>query len=146
MTPINQNGPSFSRIPEILLLVKQICPRRTQIDDFGTPIPILLQPRTLEAVKGVAYALTTTHNAFVLIIAEGALIADTREGCGPNVRIAGRTFAVAFFAQARDVDACLFAAHNKVGMVARHVWGGLVGGGVLLFARTAVVQRLDYCS
>ena len=40
-------------IPEILLLVKQIGPRASQIDDLRTTIPILFQPRTLEAVKRV---------------------------------------------------------------------------------------------
>ena len=44
-------------IPKILLLVKEIRPRTAQVDDLRTPIPILLQPRTLEAVKGVRDAL-----------------------------------------------------------------------------------------
>ena len=40
-------------IPEILLLVEQIRPRTTQVDDLRTPVPILLQARTLEAIEGV---------------------------------------------------------------------------------------------
>ena len=40
-------------IPEILLLVKQICPRAPQIDNLRTTIPILFQSRTLKAVERV---------------------------------------------------------------------------------------------
>jgi len=119
--PTTRNSPSSSRISEILFLIKQICPRRSQIDNLGTPIPILLQPRTLKAVKGVTYALAATHNALVLIVAKGALVADARECCWADVRVAGGTFAVAFFAQACDVDAGLFAAHDEVGMMTGHV-------------------------
>ena len=46
-----------SVVPEILLLVKEIRPRTAQVDDLRTPVPILLQPRTLEAVKSVRDAL-----------------------------------------------------------------------------------------
>jgi hypothetical protein len=45
-------------IPEILLLVEQIRPRTTQIDDLGTPISILLKPCTFEAVESVRDALS----------------------------------------------------------------------------------------
>ena len=44
-------------VPEILLLVKEIRPRTAQVDDLRTPVPILLQARTLEAVKSVRDAL-----------------------------------------------------------------------------------------
>ena len=44
-------------VPKVLLLVKQIRPRTAQIDNLRTPIPILLQPRTLEAVESVRDAL-----------------------------------------------------------------------------------------
>lgn len=42
-----------SMIPEILLLIKQICPRTSQIDNLRTSIPVLLQPRTLKTVESV---------------------------------------------------------------------------------------------
>ena len=44
---------SFSVVPEILLLVEQVCSRTTQVDDLRTPITILLQSRALEAVESV---------------------------------------------------------------------------------------------
>ena len=54
--------PSPSMIPKILLLVKEIRPRTTQVDNLRTPIPILLQPRAFETVESVRDALLpTTH-------------------------------------------------------------------------------------
>lgn len=47
----------LSMIPEIFLLVEQICPRTTQVDNLRTPIPVLLQSGTLETVEGVRDAL-----------------------------------------------------------------------------------------
>jgi hypothetical protein len=44
---------SILLISEILLLVEQIGPRTTQIDDFGTAISIFLQARTFKAVESV---------------------------------------------------------------------------------------------
>lgn len=98
-------------IPKILLLVEQIRPATTQIDNLRTPIPILFEPRALKAVKCVAYSLAAAHDAFVLVVAEGALVADARQCCGTNVGIADGTFAVAFVAQAADGDSGLLAAH-----------------------------------
>ena len=99
-------------IPKILLLVEQIRPRAPQIDDLRTPVPILLQARTLEAVEGGADALAAAHDALVLVVAEGALVADARQGRGPHVRVADGALAVAFVAEAADVDARQFAAHH----------------------------------
>jgi hypothetical protein len=45
-------------IPKILLLVEQIGPRTTQIDNLRTPITILLKPRAFEAVEGVRDTLS----------------------------------------------------------------------------------------
>ena len=125
-------------VSKILLLVKQIRPRTPQIDNLRTPIPILLQPRTLEAVERVRDALfptavistcnkspsqsskrerrssthlATAHDALVLVIAKGALVADTDEGRGAHVAVADGAFAVAFVAEAADGDAGLLAAH-----------------------------------
>lgn len=65
-------------VPEIFLLVEQIRPRRTQINDLRTPVAVFFQPCAFEAVKGVADALAATDDAFILIIAERALVADAR--------------------------------------------------------------------
>lgn len=53
-------------IPEILLLVEQIRPRASQIDNLRTAIPILLQPRTLKAVKRVRDSLLTQISVYIL--------------------------------------------------------------------------------
>ena len=52
-------------IPKILLLVKQIRPRTAQIDNLRAPVPILFQPRALEAVEGVRDALIRSTLASV---------------------------------------------------------------------------------
>ena len=89
-------------IPKILLLIKQIRPRTPQIDNLRAPIPILLQPRTLKAVERIADALAAAHHAFVLVVAEAALVADAHERGGPHVAVADGAFAVAFVAEASD--------------------------------------------
>ena len=99
-------------IPEILLLIKQIRPRTPQIDNLRTPIPILLQPRTLKTVERITDALTTAHHALVLVVAEAAFVADAHECRGAHVAVADGAFAVAFVAQAADCYALLLAAHH----------------------------------
>jgi hypothetical protein len=101
-------------IPKILLLIKQIRPATPQIDNLRTPIPILLQPRTLETIESVRDAFPTAHDALVLVVAEAALVADAREGRGAHVRVAHGAFAVAFVAQAADGDAGLLPAHYEI--------------------------------
>lgn len=101
-------------IPEILFLVKQIRPRTPQIDDFRTPVAILFQPGALKAVERIRDALPATHDAFVLVVAEGTFVADADEGCGADVAIADGAFAVAFVAETPDGDAGLFAAHYEI--------------------------------
>jgi hypothetical protein len=107
-------------IPEILLLVKQIRPRRTEIDDFGASVAILLQSRALKAVKCVADAFAAADNALVLVVSEGALIAYANKSSRANVGVTDRTFAVAFVTESSEGDSCLLAAHNEIGVVARH--------------------------
>ena len=43
----------LSMIPEILLLVEQIRPRTAQVNDFRTPVPVLLQSGTFETIESV---------------------------------------------------------------------------------------------
>ena len=101
-------------------LVKQIRPRASQINNLRTPIPILLEARTLEAIKRITDPLTTADDAFVLVVAKGALVADAHEGCGADVGVADGAFAVAFVAEAADGDAGLLAAHDEIGVMAGH--------------------------
>jgi len=108
-------------VPKILLLVKQIRPRATQINNLRTPIAILLEARALEAVERIRDPLAAAHNALVLVVAEGALVADAHERRGPHVAVADGAFAVAFVAEAADRYAGGFAAHDEI-----------AGGGLLV--------------
>lgn len=107
-------------IPEVFLLVKEICSRRAQVDNLGAPIAILLKPGALEAVKCIADAFSTADDALVLVVSERALIANAGEGSRAHVGIADRTFAVTFVAEPSKRDPWLLAAHNEIGMVAGH--------------------------
>lgn len=114
-----RQGPR-SLIPKTLFLIKQIRPRTSQVYNLRTPIPILLQTRTLEAIEGIADSLATAHNALILVVSEGAFVADADEGGWAHVGIADGAFAIAFVAETADGDAGLFAAHDEVGVVAGH--------------------------
>lgn len=113
--------------PKILLLIKQIGTAAAEVDDLGTAVAVALEPRALEAVEGVADALAAAHNALVLVVAEGALVADARQRRRPHVRVAHGALAVALVAQAADVDARKLAAHDQVGVVAGHCFLFLYG-------------------
>ena len=112
---IAASGPSdLSMIPKTLLLVEQIRPATPQIDDLRTPIPILFQPGALKAVESVGDALATADDALVLVVAEGALVADADQGGGADVGVADGAFAVALVAEAADGYAGLLAAHDEI--------------------------------
>lgn len=108
-------------IPVILLLIKQICPAAPQVDNLWAPVPILLKPGTLKAIEGITDPLPTTHDTFVLVVAEAAFVADAHERCGTHIRVTDGAFAVAFVAEAAHGDARCFAAHYEIGVVAGHV-------------------------
>lgn len=72
-------------IPKILLLIKQIRPTTAQVDNLRASIPILLQPCTLEAIERITDAFAAAHDAFVLVVAEAAFVADAHESRGPDV-------------------------------------------------------------
>jgi hypothetical protein len=107
-------------IPEAFLLVEQVGPRTSQIDDLRTAVAVFLQSCTFKTVECITDALTAAHDTLVLVVSEGALIADADEGGWAHVGIADGAFAVAFVAQAADGDAGLLAAHDQIGVVARH--------------------------
>ena len=113
-----------------LLLIEQIRPRTAQVDNLRTAIPIFLQSRALKAVVGVANALGAANDTSILVVSEGALVADADQGRGTHVGVAHGTFAVTLIAQAADRDAGLLAAHDKIGMMARH--GGFMRSGASL--------------
>lgn len=98
-------------------LTKQIGPRATQIDNFGTSITVLLQTRALEAVECVRDSLSTAHDALVLVVSKRALVTYPYESGRSNVGIADRAFAIAFVAEAADGYAGLLAAHYQVAIL-----------------------------
>lgn len=100
-----------SLIPKILLLIEQIRPAAPQINDLRTSIPILLSPRTLKAIERIRNPLAPADDAFVLVVAEAAFVADAGQGRGPHVAVAYGAFAVAFVAKPPDADPGLLAAH-----------------------------------
>lgn len=112
--------------PSALLLVEQIRPRASQIDNLRAAISILFESCTLKTVKGVGYSFSSADNTFVLVVAEGTFVADANEGCGTDVGIADGTFAVTFVAETAERDARGLAAHSQVGMMAGHGWAGMM--------------------
>jgi hypothetical protein len=62
----------------------------------------------------VSSYLATADEAFVLVVAKGAFVADADEGCGADVTVAYRTLAVAFIAETTDGNACRLAAHDQI--------------------------------
>ncbi len=140
--------------PAPLLLIKQIRPTTAQIDNLGATIAILLEARALEAVEGVADALAAADDALVLVVAEGALVADARQRRRPHVRVAHGALAVALVAQSPDVDPRQLAAHHEVRVVARHgpgfaaegmglVWrgSGIRGSGIVWLCGVSVMGK-----
>jgi hypothetical protein len=146
------NPEPLSLIPEVLFLVEQIRPRTAQVYDLGAPISVLLQSRALEAVERVGNSFTAADDALVLVVAKGALVADAHK-CGRSyVRVADGTFAVALVAEAADGDAACLAAHDEIGMMARHsggIWKGdvmcCVGSDVVYLVVFGRLSLKNYC-
>ena len=58
--------------------------------------------------------LTTTDNAFVLVISKRALIADSYKRSRPNVAVAYRALSVTLITEASNRNSRLLAAHDKI--------------------------------
>ena len=104
----------------LLPLVKQVRLRAAQIDDLRAPISVLFHLCAFSTIIGIGNPRTAANHAPPLIRPIIALVADSNEGTGSDIRIAHHTFAVAFFAEAPDGDARLLAAHDEVGVVFGH--------------------------
>jgi len=65
-----------SVIPEVLFLVEQICSRTSQVYNLRASVAIFLESSAFKAVESITYAFTAAHNTFVLVVAEGAFVAD----------------------------------------------------------------------
>jgi hypothetical protein len=99
----------------------QISPWRAQIDDLWASVAILLKSCAFKAVKGVADAFPAADDALVLVIPKGALVTDANECGRAYVGVADRALAVALVAKSSKWDSSLLAAHDEIGVVARHV-------------------------
>jgi hypothetical protein len=107
-------------IPETFLLIEQICPGTSQIDNLGASVAVFLQACTFKAVECITDSFTAAHDALVLVVSEGAFVTDADEGGRAHVGIAHGAFTIALVTQAADGNAGLLAAHDEVGVVARH--------------------------
>jgi hypothetical protein len=63
---------------------------------------------------GVSTYLATADHTLVLVVAEGALVADANERGRANVTVADWAFAVTLVTEAADGDASLLAAHYEI--------------------------------
>lgn len=120
VAPVMQRAMSASMIAEILLLVEQVGSRTAQVDDLGAAVAVLLQASALEAVESVGDSLAAAHDTLVLVVAEGAFVADADEGGGADVAVTDGALSIALVAEAADGDSGLLPAHNQIGMMAGH--------------------------
>lgn len=58
--------------------------------------------------------LTAANDTLVLVVSEGALVADAHQRGGTDVGVADRALAIALVAEASDGDAGLLSAHHQV--------------------------------
>jgi len=75
---------------------------------------MVLVTRRKEKRCRVCSYLATANKAFVLVVAEGAFVADADEGCGADVTVAYGALAVAFVAEATDGDTGCLATHYQI--------------------------------
>jgi len=107
-------------ISKVLLLVEEIRPRTSQVDNFGATIAVLFQSCAFKAIKRIRNTLPTTYNTLVLIVPKRALIAYADQSSGSNVAVANGALAITFVAQTANSNAGLLTAHHKIRMMARH--------------------------
>ncbi|OKL58193.1 hypothetical protein UA08_06647 [Talaromyces atroroseus] len=91
-----------------------------EVYNLRAAVTVLFEARAFETVESVADTLATADDTFVLVVTEGALVTHAHERCWPHVGIAYRAFAVALVTESADGDAWLFAAHDKIGVMAGH--------------------------
>ena len=61
--------------------------------------------------------LATAYDTLVLIVSEGAFVADSGKRGRTDVAVADWTLPVTFIAEASDGNACLLATHNQIAEV-----------------------------
>lgn len=61
--------------------------------------------------------LAAAHYTLILVISEAAFVANSHQGCGPDVGVANGTFAIAFIAEPADGNTRLLPAHNEIAVL-----------------------------
>ncbi|KAF5550874.1 peroxin 26 [Fusarium mexicanum] len=91
-----------------------ICSRTAEVYNLRTSVAILFKASTFKTVERVRDALTTAHNAFILVVAEATFVTNAHERRGPNVGVANWAFTIALVTETTDGNTGLFATHNKI--------------------------------
>jgi len=100
--------------------VKEVGLGAAKVDNFGTPISILLLLAALATVIRIGDARPTADHASTLVRAVVTLVTNPYQSCGSNVTVADYTFAIAFLAKSADGNAGLLAAHDEIWVVLGH--------------------------
>ena len=111
-------------IPEVLFLVEQVRPRAAKVDDFRASVPVLLKSRAFEAVEGIRDSLSSADHALVLIISEGAFVADTHKRRGPG-NVSNRRLNLPGLDIVPDITIALDLVNSCFLEVKRHTTGHL---------------------
>lgn len=77
----------------------------------------MLVLRYLRLWKVYETDLATAYDTLVLIVSEGAFVADSGKRGRTDVAVANWTLPVTFVAETSDGNACLLAAHNQIAEV-----------------------------
>ena len=101
-------------------LVKEICFRGSQVDDFRASVPVLLLNGALFAVIGVRDARPSADDTPSLVAAVVALVAYPDQRAGSNVRVTDDTATVTLFTQASNGHAGLLPAKDQIWMMLGH--------------------------
>ncbi|KAF5683665.1 peroxin 26 [Fusarium circinatum] len=98
----------------LMLRTTHVCSRTAEVYNLRTSVAILFKASTFKTVERVRDALTTAHNAFILVVAEATFVTNAYERRGPNVGVANRAFTIALVTETTDGNTGLFATHNKI--------------------------------
>jgi len=121
---LSQMGTRSTTLKAILFpLVEQIRFRTAQVHDLRTPVSILLTLGALFTVERVTDPRAAADNASTLVTPVVALVTYLHQVLRPHITVADHALAVAFLAQPANGDSWLFAAHDQIRVVLRHVSG-----------------------
>ncbi|KAF5655878.1 peroxin 26 [Fusarium sp. NRRL 25303] len=79
-----------------------ICSRTAKVYNLRTSVAILFKASTFKTVERVRDALTTAHNAFILVVAEATFVTNAHERRGANVGVANWALAITLVTETTD--------------------------------------------